>query len=245
MEERKEYKNKDDNSEMEISEDKKEDLKSEAGWVFLENEDGDKTSQRDKVGDNKPEVKDNEDGNKNNEEDKVGDNKPEVRDNEDGDKTNEVDKVGDNKSKVDNEDNSEQNVKTVYIYYNEGDRSSYNVIFDTLEKMYSGSRDIDFSLKFKFVKFNENNLNMNAHPCFYIFTSTTFRLDGYNKNILNILAKCTDGNVIMVCLLKINNAVSANTKFSQDELEKMEINSGLNPNGGKKRAICSKNHFKI
>jgi len=38
----------------------------------------------------------------------------------------------------------------------------------------------------------------------------------------------------MVCVLKINNAVSANTKFSQDELEKMEINSGLNPNGGKK-----------
>jgi len=72
-------------------------------------------------------------------------------------------------------------------------------------------------------------------PCFYVYASKSKdRLEGYDPEILNNLVKITKGNVIMICILKINNPKTVKTLFYPNDLEELNINSGLNVFGENK-----------
>jgi len=52
-----------------------------------------------------------------------------------------------------------------------------------------------------------------------------------------MLNQCTNGNVVMVCLLKITNHKNVKTIFFPQDLDQLKINSGFNLNSESKELM--------
>lgn len=92
---------------------------------------------------------------------------------------------------------------------------------------------INPEIKYNMICSNEFDVNYQIKPCFYVFiTGNGRRLDGYNKVLLNSLNKSTSENVILVCILRMNNPKNVMTTLSSSELKGLNVNSYVknNPN---------------
>jgi len=117
----------------------------------------------------------------------------------------------------------------IIVFYSEGSQREYDIIFDRLAGITRMKRK-GFKFQYELIVPNQA-LDRELSHCFYIYNSRSKdRLEGYDAQCLDMLKQCTNGNVVMVCLLKITNFKNVKTIFFQQDLEELKINSGFDLN---------------
>jgi len=115
----------------------------------------------------------------------------------------------------------------IYIYYTEGIQSEYKKIFKKLAYNFNLEDD---GFEFIYELCNPaQQIDRELSPCFYIYNSTSKdRLEGFSSEFLQTLISCTKGNVIMVCVVKVNSPKTVKSNFFSSELEQLGVFSGFN-----------------